>query len=275
MRIVHLSDLHFGHHDPVVVEGLAADITSQDPNLVIVSGDFTQNGTEDEFIEARKFLDTLSAPVFAVPGNHDVPQYNLFKRLINPYGLYRRHIAEELEPFLDMGGVAIAGMKTVRRIRFGLNWADGSISREQLSQLEERFSKASPNAVRMIVAHHPLLFPEEQMAKRQRLVKRADVALETFAGLGVRLVMSGHFHMSYVRSHQAPDMVQEAEPDGPVRAARAPILVAQTSSTTSTRLRGHPNAYNLIDLVENEIAITVREWGDNRWTTRERAVESV
>src|SRR5690606_27510472 len=80
MRLVHLSDLHFGHHDDAVVETLAADIRARAPDLVVVSGDFTQIGSRREFEIARAFLDTLPAPLFAVPGNHDVPERNLIKR---------------------------------------------------------------------------------------------------------------------------------------------------------------------------------------------------
>lgn len=273
MRIVHLSDLHFGHHDPKVAGSLAADIEGQRPDLVVISGDFTQIGSSAEFIEARVFLDTLSAPFFAVPGNHDVPAVNLLRRFFNPYGLYRRYIAEETEPFLEMGGVAFAGMRTSRRMRLELNWGHGTISRDQLEHLETRFAQASPDAVRVVVAHHPLLFPTEPMARRMKVVKRADEALETFARLGVRLVLSGHFHLSYVRRHEARGAVREGAPTGLRESAVAPVLVAQASSTISTRLRGEPNAYNLIDIDGGLITITVREWQGENWFTREKATE--
>ena len=92
MKILHVSDLHFGHHDPALAAGFADDINAQKPDLVVASGDFTQIGTKEEFEQAREFLDKLHAPVFAVPGNHDVPAVNIFRRFFNPYGLYRRYI---------------------------------------------------------------------------------------------------------------------------------------------------------------------------------------
>lgn len=104
-------------------------------------------------------------------------------------------------------------------------------------------------------------------------MKRADKALEVFSRIGVRLVLSGHFHLSYVRRHEAEGSVKEAAPAGPRYAAAAPILIAQASSTTSTRLRGEPNAYNIIDFQEGEIDIAVREWLGDTWITREKAHE--
>lgn len=269
MRITHLSDLHFGHHDERVAGQLAADIAGQNPDLVVVSGDFTMVGSSAEFAEARAFLDTLTAPVLAVPGNHDVPAINLLKRFLDPYGNYRRFIADDIEPFLNVDGVAIAGIKTSRRLRPSLDWAQGSISRYQLRDLEARFAAAPDDAVRVVVAHHPLLLPEGPMLKLMRNVEHADRALEAFGRLGVRLVLSGHFHLSYVRKHERE--IREGEPSGPREAAVAPILIAQASSTISTRLRGEPNAYNVIDIVNGVITVTVREWNGDAWITSERA----
>lgn len=266
MRICHLSDLHFGHHDESLAAGLAEDVTAQNPDLVIVSGDFTQLGTEIEFRAARAFLDTLQTPVFTVPGNHDVPARNLLQRFINPYGLYRRYIADELEPFLDLGDVVVAGLRTSRRARAELNWAHGSISKGQLRRLEARFENSSKDALRIVVAHHPLMQPDGDVLKPMRLVRRANFALQTFSRLGVRLVLSGHFHLSYVREHG----VSEGAPTGLRQAGSAPILVAQASSTISTRLRGDSNAYNLIDIDDGRISVTVREWSNGAWLTREK-----
>ena len=89
MKIAHISDLHFGAHDPVVVDALAAHLIEAGPHLVIASGDITQSATEAEFAAARAFFDALPMEVFVIPGNHDLPGMDL-TRFINPFKRYKQ-----------------------------------------------------------------------------------------------------------------------------------------------------------------------------------------
>ena len=130
MRLAHISDLHFGHHDPAISSTLAADVAAQKPDVLVASGDFTQRGTEREFEMAQAFLKTVDAPVFAVPGNHDLGKHPI-RRFLDPYGLYRRFIAPEIEPYREIGtagsAIALAGVNTTRRLMLDRDWSNGSL----------------------------------------------------------------------------------------------------------------------------------------------------
>ena len=128
-RLAHLSDLHFGRVDPAAVEGLVRSLEAARPDLVVVSGDLTQSARTREFRAARAFLDRLPAPTFAVPGNHDLPQWDPVERLVRPYDRYRRFIAQELEPVWSDAELAIVGMKSPRRLPRNLNRAAGRVER--------------------------------------------------------------------------------------------------------------------------------------------------
>src|SRR4051794_16266369 len=159
-RLAHLSDLHFGRVDPAAVEGLARSLEAARPDLIIVSGDFTQSARTEEFRAARAFLDRLPAPTFAVPGNHDLPQWNPIERLVRPYDRYRRFIGQDLEPVWTDAELAIVGMKSPRRLPRNLNRAAGRVSERQLERVLARLDAMPPELVRIVVVHHPLLLPE-------------------------------------------------------------------------------------------------------------------
>ena len=99
MRVlVHLSDIHFGRVNAEVVQPLIAAVWEHGPQVVVVSGDLTQRARTSEFKQARAFLDALPKPQIVVPGNHDIPLHNVFRRFYRPLKKYRRYITEDLSP---------------------------------------------------------------------------------------------------------------------------------------------------------------------------------
>src|SRR5262245_50561815 len=97
--IVHLSDLHFGATRDEAIAPLAMVVATLQPDLVAVSGDLTQRARPWQFIAAREFLERLPCAKVIVPGNHDVPLYNLYERFRHSLANYGRYISTDLEPF--------------------------------------------------------------------------------------------------------------------------------------------------------------------------------
>ena len=245
-RLVHLSDLHFGAHDDRLVEAVERELDALKPDLVVISGDFTQRARTEQFSEACEFLGRLrdgGHEVLAVPGNHDVPLYDVLRRFLSPLTRYRRFIDESLCPFFEMPGLAVLGINTARSLTF----KDGRINRDQVEFIRETFAKTPPESVRVLVTHHPL-FALKVGDQVERAIGRQEMALDVIEESGVDLVLAGHAH--HASSQDASDFVTRA----------GGVLVIQAGTATSTRVREQEQSFNVIDLDDGNVTVTVRGW---------------
>jgi predicted MPP superfamily phosphohydrolase len=96
--LLQISDTHFGTEQSAVVEAIGALAHQQRPDVVVLSGDITQRARPAQFHAARAFVGLLGATVLAVPGNHDIPLFDLWARLRSPYGRYSAAFGTDLEP---------------------------------------------------------------------------------------------------------------------------------------------------------------------------------
>jgi len=203
--IAHISDLHFGRADPAIVAALAHDLKESAPDLVAVSGDLTQRARRREFAAARDFLQGLGLPVLAVPGNHDIPLFDVARRLLQPLDRYHRYIHAEDNPFYVDDEMAVLGLNTARRTTFG----DGRLSLSQIAVVRERFERLPPALAKILVTHHPFL--PAPAGPRQALVGRGLLGLQACEVCGVDVLLTGHLHRGFTgraqpsRGHQAID----------------------------------------------------------------------
>ena len=185
-RIVHLSDLHFGAHDDRLVEAVDWQVDKLQPDLIVISGDFTQRARTEQFREACQFLQGLhdrGHEVLAVPGNHDVPLYDVLRRFLSPLARYRRFIDESLCPFIELPGVAVLGINTARSLTF----KDGRINEDQVTFIRDTFAHVSKDVFRILVTHHPL-FALQVGDAVERAIGRHELALEAVEESGVDML---------------------------------------------------------------------------------------
>ncbi|MFW5733967.1 MAG: metallophosphoesterase family protein, partial [Oceanidesulfovibrio sp.] len=152
MRIIaHISDLHFGAVRGDIVASLRNALIDAAPHVVAVSGDLTQRARSKQFAEATSFLASLPFPLLTVPGNHDIPLYNIYHRWTNPLAGYRRAVGD-VATFYEDGEVALVGLDTTKP--FG--WKEGRFSKRRFGRLATILERIPESAVRIVVAHHPL-----------------------------------------------------------------------------------------------------------------------
>jgi 3',5'-cyclic AMP phosphodiesterase CpdA len=246
--IAHISDLHFGAEDPKVAAALLDDLNRLSPAMVIVSGDLTQRARTAQFRTARQYLDQIRFPRLVVPGNHDVPLYDVFRRFLSPLKRYCRWIDPCLDPWYCDDKVAVLGLNTAR----SLTWKSGRISTEQIKLIRTRFSRATDACFKILVTHHPFIPPPGEASTGIDMVGRAGKALPAIDECDIDLLLAGHLHHGYT---------------GDVRAyypaTKRSIVVAQAGTAISRRTRAEPNAYNVIELEGDTIGLTVRTWASS------------
>ena len=245
--IAHLSDPHFGRIEPATVQALIATVTGANPDIVVVSGDLTQRAKEREFKEARQFLDALPSPQIVVPGNHDVPLYNVLARALRPLRDYQRYISKELEPLYCDGEVAIIGVNTARALTF----KNGRINQQQVARSCARLETCGENRTRIVVSHHPFDLPETHEVRG--LVGRAHMAMAGFARCNIDLILSGHLHISGTSESAARYKI-------PGHSA----LVIHAGTATSTRARGEINSFNIVKVDRSSVAVQCLIWNRER-----------
>lgn len=241
--IVHLSDLHFGRSDPQLVDPLIKTIRDLNPNLIAVSGDLTQRARSHEFQEARTFLDSFPQPKIVVPGNHDVPLYNIYQRFLQPLNKFRRYITDDLHPTYSDDETIVIGVSTAR----SLVVKGGRINQEQLSHVKEKFCKLPDEVVKILVTHHPFDLPGGH--DDRDVVGRAQMAMAGLAECGADVFLAGHLHVSHTGNTAKRYNIQGYS-----------ALIVQAGTAISTRGRGEANSFNLIRLAHPEIVVERLGW---------------
>ena len=163
-------------------------------------------------------------------------------------------MGRETEPVFQDGRIGVVGLNTARRGGWYMDWSRGRVSSDRLARCEARLAGLPPGLVRIVVAHHPFLPPRAD--PDAKAVGGAARALSAFARQGVRLVLSGHLHVGDV-----------AEPAAVASTTAAgPLTVVLSSTSTSRRLRGEPNAFNEICIApDGQVTVFARAWNGTRW----------
>jgi 3',5'-cyclic AMP phosphodiesterase CpdA len=242
-KIVHLSDLHFGRIDTAVVGPLAEAVKEVEPSVVVVSGDLTQRARTQQFKEARAFLDLLPKPQVVVPGNHDVPLYDVLSRFARPLEKFRRYVSEEVEPFYEDDEMVVAGLNTAR----SLTRKYGRVNERQVARLRERLCAYPNEIVKVVVTHHPFDLPAD--ADEREIVGRAPMAMEALAACGADLLLAGHLHVGHTGRTAERYKIQGHS-----------ALYVQAGTATSTRGRGESNSFNVLRLKHPHIQVERRVW---------------
>lgn len=224
--LLQISDTHFGTEQAPIVDALVTLARQMLPDVVVLSGDITQRARPAQFSAARAFTDRLGLPVLAVPGNHDLPLFDLWTRLMRPYARYRAAFGNDLEPVHQSAELMVVCVNTTRVWRH----KDGEISTSQVDRVAGLLQAAGSAQLRVVVVHQPVAVTREE-DRPNRLHGHAH-ALRHWASAGADLVMGGHIHLPFVL---------------PLDGLGRPMWAVQAGTAVSARVRAQvPNSVNLL-----------------------------
>ncbi len=230
--IIQLSDLHFGRHETDVAEKLVITLKALSPDVVVITGDLTQRAKISEFSEVSKFLNSLPNVKVVVPGNHDIPLYNIWMRFLRPLVRYRHFINKDVEPVYMDDEVCVVGLNSARSFTF----KSGDISSEQLMRVRDALANVQDGKIKFVAMHHPL----------ETLSASVQVSLKK---LGVHAVMYGHTHVSDFRQIRLDDDNTSGD-----------LLLIQAGTATSNRYRNQNNSFNVIKVDGSDIVVELQRW---------------
>mgnify|MGYP002153787191 CR=1 FL=1 len=238
-RIAQISDTHISPHGNFVEETFdwaVNDINKLEPrpDVVIHSGDLTNNGVLTDYEYASKKLAMLEPKILVAPGNHDEYNYgySLFREMIGP-----------VDRELKIQNFAIYVTDSPQPDR-----DEGRLGRRRQTYIEERLGQVEEDAIKILVFHHHLV-PVPFSGRDQDVLEDAGDIIDMILRHKVNLVLMGHRHVR--RTLQVQDTV---------------LVNAGTTSSIRTRGRlGH--SYNLIDIFDDKsIIVSERNITDKRTT---------
>jgi 3',5'-cyclic AMP phosphodiesterase CpdA len=277
-RILHISDPHFGTEVESVVQALLHLSHDLQPDLVLLGGDLTQRARRSQFAAVRRFVQTLERPVLAVPGNHDIPLFNVAARLLNPYGGYRRAMGATLEPVFETPGLLAIGVNSTRPTRH----ERGQVDDHQIARVAQRLQRAHPDCLRLVLLHHPVRAAVE--VDRKNLLIGREKAVPAWVQAGADLILGGHIHLPYVmpalgetRLSNASPTVGDVHGEGQIAQDEAlgdkktprerQAWVVQAGTAVSHRVRG--GTANSVNVIEHAVAAGRHDCSIQRWDYRE------
>ena len=241
MRLVQLSDVHFGAACLPAAHAAAAMTRELAPDLTLVTGDVTLGGLPREFEAAAAWLASLPQPWLCTPGNHDTPYWNLILRTLTPFARYRRWVGPPFGGSFAAPELRVEMINTSRGAQPRPDWSKGAIDLDRCRAAAVALAQGPAGALRVVGCHHPLI--EAPGAPVTGGVHRGAQAAEILALGGVDLILTGHIHIPFT----AP----LAYGDGRTYAVGA--------CTLSARLRGAPPGFNVIEA--DASAVRVRAYG--------------
>ena len=189
LRIAVLSDLHVspGNGNDKVMPQLVDAVNADGSDLVVVTGDLTNRGSDAELANIHKRLLVIQKPLYAIPGNHET-------NWSESAGLTFARLWGDEKFAVKRDGVVLIGFSTGPYLKMG----DGYVRNEDVAFLRESLAKLAGNGEPVIVFCHSPLAPD---------LGNGPAIAELLRKYNVAAVVCGHTHRQARRNIYGLDTV--------------------------------------------------------------------
>lgn len=234
--IAHISDLHISDDafDEAVFMQAVTEINNLQPDMIILSGDVTNNGYYRQYQQAIKYLDMFDAPLFAVPGNHDARNlgHQSFEELI---GESSWKLTKE-DDFMVIGLDSSSPDED-----------RGHVGNPQRMWMEHQLDQCVINDLSSILVLHHHVIPIPNTGRERNVLSDAGDLLKTLTTHEVDLILCGHKHV--------PNVWRIND-----------TIVVNAGSISSNKLRGKiGNSYNVYIIDDDTIEIFLNNVGGEKF----------
>ncbi|MFP4370416.1 MAG: metallophosphoesterase family protein [Candidatus Kapaibacterium sp.] len=246
-KVVHISDLHFGAVNEKAERAIVRDINEISPDLLVVSGDMTMRAKTKQFMQAEEFLSKFDSPIVAIPGNHDISLFNIFRRFYKPLKRFRKFITDHKFPAYEDDEIAAFGINTAR----SLTIKGGRVSKTQIKEAREKLCSIDEGKFKILVIHHNIIptpgSPDESF------LGRANLLLDEIEDCRLDMMLAGHVHRAYI------EYPESAEP------GKKFTILLSAGTAISTRTRNEPNSFNLLEIDGNVLDIKIMSMVEDKF----------
>ena len=233
MQIVQLSDLHVGGlFKEDAFNTIVNEVNELSPDVVIISGDLTDDGLIFQFQQARSLIQKINCPnLIALPGNHDYRHtgYLLFKKFF-PF-------SNQIHEYENL---VILTLGTARPDR-----DEGEVGHRQNVWMEDILNRHTEKTKIVVMHHHLIAIPDTGYANVVGILDAGDT-LRACLDSKVDLVLCGHKHRPWIWNLGA-------------------LQIAYAGTASSWRYRGvFDDTYNIINVERGKIDIDIKVVGGKR-----------
>ncbi len=237
------------HYITDIVDAFVQDTIEKKPEVLIISGDLTNNGEKESHRELADKLKEIEksagTKIYVIPGNHDIQnpwargfqgteQYvtdsimaEEFPEIYNDFG-YEEAISKDAASlsylaapseklYLLMLDTSIYDFNEM----IGSPMTNGQLKPETLEWIKECSKLAKEKNAQILTVMHHNLYHHSKLLNSGFTIDKNDEVLRVFQECDMRLVLSGHIHVQDIKSGEgdAPiyDIVTSALSVNPVQ----------------------------------------------------------